>query len=70
MIDYFAEGLRIGLNPSKSLVYEDICLKRDKAIENYNKAIREGNESLKEEQVKLIMECQFKTQELLLGRGC
>lgn len=70
MIDYYVKGLSRGLSPSLSLEYEKICLKRDKAIEEYNKAIREGNENLKQEQADIILKCQFKAQELLLGRGC
>lgn len=68
-IDYFLEGLKKGLNPTLAGEYEDICLERDKAIEKYNKAIKEGNMKARDEQAGIILQCQFKTQELLMRRG-
>ena len=68
-IDYFLEGLKRGLNPTLAGKYEDICLERDKAIEKYNKAIKEGNMKARDEQADIIFQCQCKTQELLMRRG-
>ena len=67
-IDYFLEGLKRGLNPTLGGEYEDICLRRDEAIEKYNKAIENGDVETRDEQADIILQCQFKTQELLMRR--
>lgn len=67
--DYFLEGLKRGLNPVLAGEYEDICLRRDEAIEKYNKAIENGDVETRDEQANIIFQCQFKIQEILSKRG-
>lgn len=67
MIDYFLEGLKIGLNVSDAEKYEKICRKRDEAIIMYNEAVKNKDKELEEKYGDIIKKCIFEKSLLIRG---
>lgn len=65
MIDYFLEAIRIGIPISRAYEYEKLQKERDRAIKEYNRAVLDENEELKEKYGNIILKCQAKTQKLI-----